>query len=316
MTISKASLLKLLLRKMQYTTPINDIPDAATPTATNVGTSRAFNNAAATISLSIPSTGGPATNYTVTSTPGSFTATGSSPITVTGLQSGVSYTFTSVGNSPVGSSYFPSVSSNSILATTVPSTPIIDEPTKINNTNISLSFTPSENGGSEITGYTVVSSPSLSLTTSSGITSPLTVTGDFSPATSYTFTIFATNSNGNSLSSEASPSIIIADATHPAKPNAPTVTTQVNQDNVSWVAPATGGSPITSYTWASSDGKGGTVSGSTLSVQVPQEGGTSQTYTVYATNAIGNSPVSEPSSNITTTPPYFPLEFVAKIVKV
>ena len=109
---------------MQYTTPINDIPDAATPTATNVGTSRAFNNAAATISLSIPSTGGPATNYTVTSTPGSFTATGSSPITVTGLQSGVSYTFTSVGNSPVGSSYFPSVSSNSILATTVPSTPV------------------------------------------------------------------------------------------------------------------------------------------------------------------------------------------------
>jgi hypothetical protein len=105
MTISKASLQSLILKKLQYTTPIDDIPDGAIPTATNVGTSRPFNNGSASISLVAASTGGPATNYTVTSSPGDFTATGSSPITITGLQSGVSYTFTSKGNSPLGSSY-------------------------------------------------------------------------------------------------------------------------------------------------------------------------------------------------------------------
>ena len=305
MTISKISLQTLALKKLQYTTPINDIPDGAVPTATNVGTSRAFNNGSATITLVAPTTGGPATSYTVTSSPGSFTATGSSPLTVTGLQSNTSYTFTSVGNSALGSSYLPSIASNSILATTVPDAPIIGVATKVSNTVVSLTFTPPASGGSAITGYTITSSPSISLTTSAGTTSPLTATGAFSGAQSYTFTILATNANGNSTSSSASSGIVVTETSVPAKPNAPTVTTAVLADTVTWTAPASGGSTITGYTWASSDGKTGTVDGSTLSVVVTQEGNTSQTYTVYATNAIGNSLTSDPSGSV-TTPPFFP----------
>ena len=301
MTISKAS-----LSKLQYTTTINDLPDGATPTATDVGTSRAFNNGSATITLVAAQTGGPVTDYTVTSTPGSFTATGTSPLTITGLQSGVSYTFTSKGNNPLGSSYVPSVASNAITATTVPGTPIIGTATKVSNTVVSLSFTPPANGGKAITGYTITSSPSISITTQSGTTSPLTATGSFLGAQQYTFTITATNANGTGQASSASPGIIVANNTVPAKPAAPTAVAGVNKDTVTWVAPANGGSTITGYTWASSDNKTGTVSGTTLSVEVAQEGDTSQTYTVYATNAVGNSLTSDPSNNVTTTPPFFP----------
>ena len=59
---------------------IFDIPDAPTiGTATDVGTSRAYNNGAATVTISSQAaTGGPTTGYTVTSTPDSFT--GSPPL--------------------------------------------------------------------------------------------------------------------------------------------------------------------------------------------------------------------------------------------
>ena len=58
------------------------------------------------------SNGGSAiTGYTVTSSPGSFTATGaSSPLTVTGLTNGTSYTFTVVATNPVGNSVASAVS--------------------------------------------------------------------------------------------------------------------------------------------------------------------------------------------------------------
>jgi uncharacterized protein (TIGR02145 family) len=67
----------------------------------------------ATVSFTAPeSNGGIAiTGYTVTSTPGSFTATGaSSPLTVTGLTNGTSYTFTVVATNATGNSVASSAS--------------------------------------------------------------------------------------------------------------------------------------------------------------------------------------------------------------
>jgi hypothetical protein len=64
-------------------------------------------NAQATVSFTAPaSTGGSAiTGYTVTSTPGGFTASGAaSPITVTGLSNGTSYTFTVAATNALGNS--------------------------------------------------------------------------------------------------------------------------------------------------------------------------------------------------------------------
>jgi hypothetical protein len=93
------------------------------PVATDVGTNRLFNNGAATVSFTVDPLSTVPTSFTVRSTPGSFTGEGSaSPITVVGLQSNVNYTFKVLATNVNGNSD-ESVSSNQILATTVPGIP-------------------------------------------------------------------------------------------------------------------------------------------------------------------------------------------------
>lgn len=94
---------------------IADVPDMPTiGTATGSGLSASITYTAAT-------TGGTATTFTAISTPGSITATGSSPITVSGLSDGTSYTFRVYGTNSTGQGPASSAS-NSITATsTVPS---------------------------------------------------------------------------------------------------------------------------------------------------------------------------------------------------
>ena len=99
-------------------------------TATDVGTARAYNNGAATVTFTANPAGSPATSFTATSSPGGFTVTGaSSPLTVTGLQSDTAYTFVVKGTNAVGDSPNSSAS-NSITATTVPQAPTIGTATK------------------------------------------------------------------------------------------------------------------------------------------------------------------------------------------
>jgi hypothetical protein len=78
------------------------------------------------------------------------------------------------------------------------------------NAFASVTFTaPSNVGGSAITGYTVVSTPSG--ITGTGASSPITVSG-LSNGTAYTFKVFATNSYGPSAFSAASNSVTPAPA--------------------------------------------------------------------------------------------------------
>ena len=185
-----------------------NVPDAPTiGTATNVGTGRAYNNGRADVTFTAPVyTGGtPITGYTVTSSPGGFTGTGaSSPISVTGLQSGVAYTFTVTATNAVGTSA-PSAASNSITATTVPQAPTIGTATDLGTgTSVSVAFTAGATGGSAITGFTATSSPGS--ITGTGGSSPITVSG-LTSGTAYTFTVTATNANGTSAASAASNSV-------------------------------------------------------------------------------------------------------------
>jgi hypothetical protein len=73
------------------------------------------------------------------------------------------------------------------------------------------------------------------------------------------------------------------------------------QATVSWTAPSSdGGSPITSYTVTSSSGHNTTVLGSETSAVVSGlTDGRSYTFTVVATNAVGDSPASVPSNSVT-----------------
>ena len=186
---------------------IADVPDAPSiSTATDVGTNRALNNGAVLITATSAVTGGAPASYTATSNPGSFTATGTSPVTVTGLASATSYTFSVSAANTTGSSKS-SGSSGSITATTVPAEPTIGPASVVNATTVSLAFiAPTSSGGKAITSYAVISNPSISVS-ASGTTSPLSITGSFASGQAYTFTLAAVNANGTSSYSGSSNSV-------------------------------------------------------------------------------------------------------------
>lgn len=87
---------------------------------------------------------------------------------------------------------------------TSPGAPTIESPTA-GDSQASVSFSaPAFTGGTAITSYTVTSSPGG--ITASGASSPILVSG-LTNDTSYTFTVVATNSSGNSTASSASVAI-------------------------------------------------------------------------------------------------------------
>ena len=95
--------------------------------------------------------------------------------------------------------------------TSVPGAPTGVSASATGTTTATVSFTaPGSNGGLTITSYTAVSSPgSITGTLSQAGSGTITISG-LSPSTSYTFTVYATNSKGNSASSSASNSITTA----------------------------------------------------------------------------------------------------------
>lgn len=147
-------------------------------------------------------------------------------------------------------------------------------------------------GSEAATGFTVTASTGQ---TASGSSSPITVTGI--PIGNVTFTVVGANANG--VGQASSPSTAIAITTVPATPNAPTATSGVGAyDTVSWTEPPNGGKVISNYYVVSSDGK--TANTSSTSVNISQEQGSAQTYTVRADNANGSSGTSSASGSVTT----------------
>lgn len=180
-----------------------------------------------------------------------------------------------------------------------PAAPLIGTVTNVgtgrpyNNGAASVPFT--AQGPNTATSYTVTSSPGGYQAT--GSSSPITVEG-LQSATDYSFTVTATNSYGTSTASSASNTILAT--TVPATPAAPSASTpSAGVDRVSWTAPANGGAAITNYYWVASDGKTGNTAAT--SVDVGQEQGSAQTYTVRADNANGSSGTSAASNSVTTT---------------
>ena len=183
---------------------IPTLPEAPTVTATDVGTSRAYNDGAANLSITPAVTGGLTSLYSITTTPTTVTTntTSTSP-TITGLSSDTSYT---VSVTPSNASYTgPATTSSSFTATTVPQAPTIGTVTDLETGgSVTVGFTAGATGGKSITGYTATSSPGS--ITGTGASSPITVSG-LTNGTAYTFTVTATNANGTSSASSASASV-------------------------------------------------------------------------------------------------------------
>jgi hypothetical protein len=157
----------------------------------------------------------------------------------------------------------------------------------------SYTITPRINGAAQ-TPKTISGSPPGTSTTVSGLT----------PGTAYTFTVTASNSGGTSAASAPSNSVTPTGAAVPGAPTGVAAAADTKSAVVSWAAPASdGGSAITGYTitpfigtvaqpatTAGAGATGASVTGLT--------NGTSYTFRVTATNAVGDSAPSVASNAV------------------
>jgi len=255
----------------------------------------------------INNNGYPITSYTAYSTPGGGIGTintcGSGVITVSGLQPNTPYSFSVYATNAVGNS---TTSSPSTTVTTfgVPSAPILTIATATGASTANVGYIASTATGFTISYYTALSIPAggagILATTGSGV---ISVSG-LNPDTAYRFYVYASNVYGSGTTSSYSNTV-----TTFGVPNSPTIGVAVASTSsttafVSYIPPgANNGFTITSYT-ALSNPSGGygivyTCGPSTIPVSGLQPNAT-YTFSVFATNAIGNSTSSSQSNQVLT----------------
>jgi hypothetical protein len=185
-----------------------------------------------------------------------------------------------------------SVSSTS-MSSTVTITSVVSA-----NSSVQIPYVLGYDGGSPVTAVTAkVYQGSTLIGTASGTSSPLTVAG-LPNSVVYSPTLTATNAIGTSTASTG------PYFRTPAVPSEPTIgtatVTGVTASVVFTAATNNNGTPITSYTAVSSPG-GITGTGTTSPISVPGlSSSTTYTFTVYATNVVGNGPSSAASNSVTT----------------
>jgi hypothetical protein len=172
---------------------------------------------------------------------------------------------------------------------------------------VDLAWSPSTDGTTTISSYTVSPSPAcagctgLSVTGSPAATS--TVVAGLTLGTAYTFTVVGTDANGSSASSQ--PSNSITPATAPGQVTGASAVAGDQDAVVSWSAAPDNGNPVTSYTVVAAPG-GQSCTWSSGPLQCTVTGlsnGTAYTFTVAATNAVGTGPASLPTSPVTPNLP-------------
>jgi uncharacterized protein YhjY with autotransporter beta-barrel domain len=268
-----------------YTVHVTAIAPAA-PT----GASATAGDTQASVSFAAPTnTGGaPISSYTVTSSPGGFTATGSaSPITVTGLTNGTAYTFTVTATNTAGTG-----------PASTPSNAVTPKGAQ------TITF---NNPGTQNFGTT----PTLSATASSGLTPTfssqttgvctITSGGALTFLSAGTCTVSADQAGDGTYL--AAPTVTQSFTVAAVVPGAPTIGAASAGDaqaTVSFVAPASnGGATITGYTVTSNPG-GITGTGAASPIAVTGlTNGTAYTFTVTATNSAGTGSASAASNSVT-----------------
>ncbi len=147
--------------------------------------------------------------------------------------------------------------------------------------------TPPRDGGSPITGYTATADPGGATCTTDGDGRTCEITG-LTNGTAYTFTVTATNAIGTST--DCTPTNVTPAAV-PGQPRSATAQPGFRQASVTWSPPNTnGGSDITSYTVTSSPGGRTCNTVNTECAVTGLEDFTAYTFTIAATNSVGDSP--------------------------
>ena len=279
------------------------------PGAPIIGTATATGFTTAIVEYTAPTSDGGSTiiSYTATSNPGNITATinqyESGNIIMTGLTTGTSYTFTVTATNLVGTGS-PSAASNSITTYSVPVNtvaPVVSGTATVGQTLSTTNGTWTGTAPITFTYQWQRAGANISLATSSTYTLVAADAG-------YTIrcVVTGTNAYGNSFANSNSTANIAP--TVPGAPNIGTATsTGETTATVAYTAPASnGGSIITLYTATSTPGSiTGTLSqagSGTISVGglTPES---TYSFTVTATNSVGNGSPSTSSNTITTNSP-------------
>ena len=163
---------------------------------------------------------------------------------------------------------------------------------------VSVTFTAPADNGSPITGYTATAYDGANPVSSGQCSqSPCTITG-LTNGTSYTVRVSATNALGTGPQSGSSNTV--TPATTPAAPTGLTLTRGNGSATVAFTAPTVdGGSPILNYTVTASPGGATAVCASSPCTIAGLANGTAYTFTVHATNSVGDSVESDPSTQVT-----------------
>jgi len=286
------------------------LPVAAGPTAPTEPTIQSVSpgNATALVRWAAPADdgGSPITGYTVRAYAGSTvikpvtTGAGATSTTVTGLTNGTAYRFSVTATNAVGDGPGRTTSA-AYTPRTVPSAPTA--PTvSAGAGKVTVRWAAPASGGSAITGYTVRTwrgSTQVASSTLPATARSLAVPG-LANGTSYRVTVTATNAAGAGKASAYSATVIPR-----TTPSAPRVSAAAGTRaaTVSWVAPANGGSAITSYTvrtWRGSTlVKTATVSaGARRLVVTGLSPASTYRFTVTATNGAGAGKASAYTSTV------------------
>jgi hypothetical protein len=253
------------------------------------------------------SQGTPITGYTVYANPaGPIDSNAGSAATthiVTGLQAGVTYTFTVIATNAAGDSA-PSAPSREVTWSDVPFPPVMVAATVFGTGQAVVGFNP-ELGQADYptTGYKVYSDPPGGVDIDAGAFSFNHVVTGLTPGVTYTFTARGINQAGEGRPSAPSNPLVMTGP--PGAPTGVTVAygTAPFSVTVSFTAPPNNGAAITSYRVTGSPGAADSsgISVSTTHTIVNLNPGTPYTFTVRARNAMGEGPSSAASASITVS---------------
>ena len=251
--------------------------------------------------------GSPITAYVITpyigsvaQAPQTFNTAATSDI-VTGLTDGTTYTFKVAAVNAVGTG--PQAATATSLIEGTPTTPVFPS-AQTANASAKVGFGASTANGSPITGYVItpVAGTTVGAPQTFNSTATTEIVTGLTNGVTYTFRVAAMNARGTGpYATTGSVKIGL-----PAAPTAVTATAGTQQATINWAAPADNGSAITGYTitpYIGAAAQTPVVFASTATAQTITglTTGTTYTFKIAATNAIGTGASSTASNPITPT---------------